>query len=57
MCYRIDNSNRSIKEVSEALTAEIVEENYFFSEEANAFNRPALPVVLDYHGRKITHST
>ena len=44
-------------EVSRALQAEIVEGNYYTAEEINAFSRPAIPVVLEHEGRKITHGT
>lgn len=57
MCNRVDNSGLSIDEVSEELDAEIVEGNYYFNKEINAFNRPAIPIVLEYEGRKITHGT
>lgn len=35
----------------------IVEGNYQFAKELSAFDRPAMPVALDYQGRKITHGT
>lgn len=55
MCNRVDNYGISIEEVSDRLSAEIVEENYQYATEASAFDRPVLPIVLDYQGRKITH--
>ena len=57
MCNRVDNEGISIDEVSERLKAQIVEGNYQFAKEVNAFNRPAVPIVVDYQGRKITHGT
>ena len=57
MCNRVDNYGISIEKVSQQLEAEIAEGNYFFANELNAFDRPALPIVLDHHGRKITHGT
>ena len=57
MCNRIDNSDLSMDEVSNALQAEIVEGNYYFKQEINAFDRPSIPIVIDYEGRKITHGT
>lgn len=57
MCNRVDNYGLSISEVSEELQAEIVENNYYYSDEINAFQRPAIPVVLEHEGRKITHAT
>lgn len=55
MCNRVDNYGISIEEVSDRLNAEIVEENYQYATETSAFDRPVLPIVLDYQGRKITH--
>lgn len=57
MCNRVDNFKLSIDQVSHELRAEIVEGNYHLAEEVNAFSRPAIPIVLDHHGRKITHGT
>ncbi|RCU42308.1 hypothetical protein EIZ47_10200 [Chryseobacterium lacus] len=57
MCNRVDNEGISIEEAAERLRAEIVENNYQFAKEINAFQRPAIPIVLDYQGRKITHGT
>lgn len=57
MCNRVDNEGISIQETADRLRAEIVEGNYQFAKELSAFDRPAIPVVLDYHGRKITHGT
>lgn len=57
MCNRVDNEGISIDEVSESLQAQIVEGNYQFAKEVNAFNRPALPIFLDHQGRKITQGT
>lgn len=57
MCNRVDNAGLSIEEVSANLAAEIVEGNYILDSEVNAFSVPALPIVLDHHGRKITHGT
>ena len=57
MCNRVDNAGLSMDEVSRALQAEIVEGNYYTAEEINAFSRPAIPVVLEHEGRKITHGT
>lgn len=37
MCNRVDNYGLSISEVSEELQAEIVENNYYYSDEINAF--------------------
>ena len=57
MCNRVDNFGISIEKISEELNAEEAEEKYYAAKEVNAFDRPALPVVLDHHGRKITHAT
>ncbi|WFB67097.1 SOS response-associated peptidase family protein [Chryseobacterium sp. WX] len=57
MCNRVDNEGLSIEEVSANLSAEIVEGNYILKPEVNAFDVPAMPIVLDHHGRKITHGT
>lgn len=57
MCNRVDNYGLSISQVSQELEAEIVEGNYYYAEEINAFQRPAIPIVLEYDGRKITHGT
>ena len=57
MCNRVDNYGLSISAVSNELHAEIVEGNYYYAEEINAFQRPAIPVVLEHNGRKITHGT
>lgn len=57
MCNRVDNYGLSLKNVSQALEAEIAEGNYFTSKEVNAFERPAIPIVLEHEGRKITHGT
>lgn len=57
MCNRVDNEGISIQETADKLRAEIVEGNYQFAKELSAFDRPAIPVVLDYQGRKITHGT
>lgn len=57
MCNRVDNYGLSIDEVSRALEAEIVEGNYFFDKDINAFQRPAIPIVLEHEGRKITNGT
>lgn len=57
MCNRVDNAGLSIEEVSRELQAEIVEGNYYMADEVNAFNRPAIPIVLEHEGRKITHGT
>ena len=56
MCNRVDNYGLSISEVSNELQAEIAENNYHYAEEINAFQRPAIPVVLEHEGRKITHA-
>lgn len=57
MCNRVDNAGLSIDEVSRELQAEIAEGNYYFADEVNAFNHPAIPVVVEHNGRKITHGT
>ncbi|WP_332030368.1 SOS response-associated peptidase family protein [Kaistella sp.] len=57
MCNRVDNEGLSLQEVSRALAAEIVEGNYYTAKEVNAFERPAIPIVLEHDGRKITHGT
>lgn len=57
MCNRVDNFGISIEKTSAELNAEEAEANYYPAKEVNAFERPALPVVLDYNGRKITHAT
>lgn len=57
MCNRVDNFKLSIDEVSRELQAVIAEDRYFFAQQINAFSRPAIPIVLDYQGRKITHGT
>ena len=57
MCNRVDNEGISIQETADRLRAEIVEGNYQFAKELSAFDRPAIPVVLDYQGRKVTHGT
>lgn len=57
MCNRVDNFGISIEKISEELNAEEAEEKYYSATEVNAFDRPALPVILDHHGRKITHAT
>lgn len=57
MCNRVDNGDLSLEEVSEALRAEMVEGNYVLRREVNAFDVPALPIILDHNGRKITHGT
>ena len=57
MCNRVDNYGLSISEVSNELQAEIVENDYYYAEKINAFQRPAIPVVLEHEGRKITNAT
>lgn len=57
MCNRVDNYGLSISQVSQELEAEIVEGNYYYAEEINAFQRPPIPIVLEHDGRKITHGT
>lgn len=57
MCNRVDNEDMSLEEVSEALRAEMVEGNYILKREVNAFDVPALPIVIEHEGRKITHGT
>lgn len=57
MCNRIDNSGLSIEAVAKYLKAEIAEGNYIVNKEVNAFSVPAVPIVLEHHGRKITHGT
>ena len=55
MCNRVDNYGLSISEVSAELHALNVQENCYYAEEIYAFQRPSIPVVLEYNGRKITH--
>lgn len=57
MCNRIDNSSLLMEGVAEYLNAEIAEGNYILEKEVNAFSVPAVPIVLEHHGRKITHGT
>lgn len=57
MCNRVDNYGLSIEKVADYLKAEISEGNYILNKEVNAFSVPALPVVLEHQGRKITHGT
>lgn len=57
MCNRVDNAGLKLEKVSQLLDAEIAEDNYELNKDVNAFVRPALPIVLEHHGRYITHGT
>lgn len=57
MCNQVDNYGLSIEKVADYLKAEIAEGNYILNKQVNAFTVPAIPIVLEHHGRKITHGT
>lgn len=57
MCYSFDNKKVDLDKVAQEFEAENYESGYVQSEIVSAFARPALPIVLDYQGRKVTHGT
>ena len=57
MCYSFDNKKVNLDKVAEELNAENYESGYSQSEIVSAFSRPAMPIVLEHEGRKITHGT
>ncbi|MGK6342817.1 SOS response-associated peptidase family protein [Chryseobacterium sp. DT-3] len=57
MCYSFDNKKVNLDKVAEELNAENYESGYSKSELVSAFSRPAMPIVLEHEGLKITHGT
>lgn len=57
MCYSFSNKKVDLDKVSAEMNAENYEKEYILSENVSAFTRPALPIVLEHNGRKITHGT
>ncbi|MFP3835367.1 SOS response-associated peptidase family protein [Chryseobacterium sp. SIMBA_028] len=57
MCYSFNNKKVDLKKIAEELDAENYESDYVQEENVSAFTRPAMPIVLEHNGRKITHGT
>ncbi|HAO26726.1 MAG TPA: hypothetical protein DCQ68_01690 [Chryseobacterium indologenes] len=57
MCYSFSNKTVDLKKIAEEMEAENYETGYVQEENVSAFTRPAMPIVLEHNGRKITHGT